>query len=294
MADCQAEAARRQSGVDVEPPAWLDASRTPGLRGVAGFSQDAVGALTGGPFAFLSYVVSGGSQADLERFSDVVPAYFMAGAQRLYLAEGKTLRQAAAELICGAAAVPAATSSTMWWHRDQLGVMVTARSPQRLDVCVVLDDHDPAAAGFEESWREWLRISNALIARSPQYETSIVTVKSVAQEMTRRAEQAAPERDDVVHPVVEVELSPEWEAALDGADDSLAGLVRELAAAGVPVPDTGQEIRGIPTELSWPSAKVVVLVGEQDGDAEELRGGGWALVPAECGAVVAAVRGNDA
>lgn len=306
MADCQDEADLRERGIAVAPPAWLNERVTGGLRGRAGFSQDAVDALVGGPFAYLSYLVSGGSRADLARFSDVVPAYFMGAGRRVYLAEGTTLTRAAAELMCGAPAVASTSSATFWWKRDQLGVLVTFRGGQRFDVCVVLDDRDPAAEGFEEAWREWLRISNALVARSDDRVTKIVTVASVAAELASAVEsESVPEvaarpaeRVDVVDRGVggvdvAVELPPEWAAVLEDVDDSLEGLVRGLADADVPPPETGEEIAGIPTEMSWPSARVVVLLEEQEGDAEELRSERWTLVPADVDAVVAAVRGND-
>lgn len=66
-----------------------------------------------------------------------------------------------------------------------------------------------------------------------------------------------------------------------------------LANVGVPVPETGEEIAGVLTELSWPSARVVVLLDEEAGDAEELGRQRWRLVPADVDAVAAAVRGND-
>lgn len=80
--------------------------------------------------------------------------------------------------------------------------------------------------------------------------------------------------------------------ALENVDTSIVPLVRQLADADVSAPESGEEIAGIPTDLSWPSEKIVVVVEPQDGDAEELEGEGWRLVPAEVTAIVAAVKGD--
>ncbi|VEI03183.1 ATP-dependent helicase [Acidipropionibacterium jensenii] len=328
MADCEQEAARRASGGSrVAPPAWLNEQITGPLRTQFGFSQDAADALTSGPFAFLDYVVSGGSQADLRRFSNAVPAYFMitggnSGARRVYLDEAMPLPEMAAGLICGQPAVPSQTSGGFWWHRGEVGVLVDAQNVMNMRICVVLDDRTASVGSetFADSWRLWLQISNALIARTPD-DTDVVTVESVR---TSRSAAAAPSsqagalaaagsselsggpvltgggtpsraRADfmVPDPAIPVELVGQWQAVLGNVDKSVAPLVRQLADAGVSVPESGEEVAGIPTDLSWPSEKIVVVVEPEEGDAEELQHEGWRLVPAEVKAIVKAVRGTD-
>ncbi|QCV96221.1 DEAD/DEAH box helicase [Acidipropionibacterium acidipropionici] len=302
MADCQAEAARREAGEAVGLPSWIDTRFTGPLRGAFGFSQDAYDALTGGPFAFLNHVVSGVSRDDLRRFSDAVPGYFALAGRRIFVEESAGLSTTAAQLVRGYPVVGQDSSPVTWWRQGPLGVLTRMRAADRFDVCVVLDDRDPGAEGFAEAWREWLRISNALIARSGECETSIVTVKSVAEEMLAsrtRGSSVRVERTDIVDRGVRgvdvaVELAPEWAAVLEDVDDRLEGLVRGLADAGVPVPETGEEIAGVPTEMSWPSARVVVLLDEEPGDAEELGSERWTVALADVDAVVAAVKGDHA
>ncbi|MDN6624510.1 MAG: hypothetical protein L0K84_05660, partial [Acidipropionibacterium jensenii] len=189
-------------------------------------------------------------------------------------------------------------------------------------VCVVLDDRTASLGSetFADSWRLWLQISNALIARTPD-DTDVVTVESVR---TSRSAAAAPSsqagalaaagsselfggpvltgegtpsraRADIMvpDPATPVELVGQWQAVLGNVDKSVGPLVRQLADAGVSVPESGEEVAGIPTDLSWPSEKIVVVAEPEEGDAEELQHEGWRLVPAEVKAIVKAVRGTD-
>ncbi len=319
MKDCHDEANRRAGAAAVERPVWLKEQLTGLLRIQFGFSQDAVDALTGGPFALLSYVVSGGSLEDLRRFGDAVPAYFMVDGEncpglRVYVEPGEPLQEVAAELICGQPAVPSQSSGTFWWRRDEVGVLVDAADPAHMRICVVLDDRAATLESetFADSWREWLRLSNALIARQSDG-TDVVTVTSVQTSL----ELAAAFREQpgepvetrsgsvpgvlsgarvditVPEPATRPELSGEWQVVLENVDKSIVPLVRDLAATGVPLPDWGEEIAGVPTELSWSSARIAVVVEPEGGDAEALQHEGWRLVSAEVEAIIAAVRGTD-
>lgn len=96
-------------------------------------------------------------------------------------------------------------------------------------------------------------------------------------------------RMDDADPIPAEVLPSAWVSVTSEVDPSLVGLVHCLASAGVPVPDAGEEIIGIPTDLSWPSAKVVVLLGQQDGDVAGLKRAGWTVVPATVEAVATAL-----
>ncbi|WIY83987.1 DEAD/DEAH box helicase [Propionimicrobium sp. PCR01-08-3] len=308
MADCNAEADHLASGQFPAAPSWLDERLTGRLRQQYGFSPAALTALTTGPFGYLSYLISGESAAGLRRFSDAVPGYFMMGVDgsaspEVYLPEDQTLTEAAARFIAGYPIVPAGASRVFWWRHNELGMLVDARKGfPHLNACLILDDRPQAVSSetFADSWREWLQISNALIARSPHLEIEIVSVSLVQQGLTAaavpeaahdavKAVLATPRVDIIAAPG----LSAEWQGVVQAIDDHrLATIVRDLADAGMPVPDAGEEIAGIPTDLSWPDAKVVVVAQPEADDQELLEAEGWSLAPADLEQIVAAVKGQ--
>lgn len=315
MADCAAEAEYQTKGHPVAAPGWLDHQLTGALRKEYGFSQDGLTALTSGPFAYLSYLVSGGSAADLQRFSDAVPAYFMKGGNgaqvlQVHLPVGQTLAEAAAQLLQGYPAAPSQSSRVFWWRRGEVGVLVDASTGLgHLDTCLIVDDRPKSVAGdtFADSWREWLQISNALIARSADRRTEITTVTVVQAGVAGgassglvpvvAAKTGVTEKIGVGEPRVDVIPAPglteDWRLAVKEIDDHrLSQIALKLAVSGLPVPDVGEEIAGVPADLSWPDAKVVVLAEPQAGDAAELEGEGWSLVAPDFEQIIAAVKGS--
>lgn len=66
--------------------------------------------------------------------------------------------------------------------------------------------------------------------------------------------------------------------------DEARGLFARLLAAGVPVPDVGEDIEGDDgevigsPELSWPGPRVAVLLPEQEGSRKKLEAADWACV----------------
>ena len=88
-------------------------------------------------------------------------------------------------------------------------------------------------------------------------------------------------------------LTEDWQWVVKEIDDHrLSQIVLKLAVSGLPVPDVGEEIAGVPADLSWPDAKVVVLAEPQAGDAAELEGEGWSLVAPDFEQIIAAVKGS--
>lgn len=85
-------------------------------------------------------------------------------------------------------------------------------------------------------------------------------------------------------------LSPGWRDLYFGnVDRTLRPLVIDLAAAGVPVPEPGAEIAGIPVELSWPREQVVVDIGFDDADRDALESRGWRVVAPRADALSSAL-----
>ena len=53
-------------------------------------------------------------------------------------------------------------------------------------------------------------------------------------------------------------LSDDWQHVSDEVDPTARALMVELAQAQFPLPDIGEEMSGIPIEISWPRHKVAV------------------------------------
>ncbi|MGW5317721.1 DEAD/DEAH box helicase [Nocardia thailandica] len=77
--------------------------------------------------------------------------------------------------------------------------------------------------------------------------------------------------------------APGWELRPDGASEAVVALLDELARAGVRQPEYGIEEgkHYWPVELSWPSAKVVVVQGVDTDRDSGLGDGGYTVVPVE-------------
>ena len=72
-------------------------------------------------------------------------------------------------------------------------------------------------------------------------------------------------------------LSQAWQAVADATLEVELDLLVQLAAAGVPVPVVGEEVDGIPLDVAWPAVKVVLAVGLDDAEQEQLSVAGWTL-----------------
>jgi len=165
------------------------------------------------------------------------------------------------------------------WQRDHL-VVVSRLGSQGIETVVMLDDR-PAALEHpthKEAWQEWLRISNAVTPAG----FVTVTARSLASQMAE--------------PVAAVEevregLTGEWarlkDLELTAAEEAL---IAELAPLGVPVPEIGLEIDGLPIDLGWPEQKVAVLFETDHGFADELGDEGWTVVAPQPELIVAALR----
>lgn len=184
----------------------------------------------------------------------------------------------------------------------------------RADFAAVLDDRSSAVGidGFHEHWTVWLHISSLLsfsaratgvVVTSVEAVTamrgSVASAPTVAGEEPAAGvvgvEEAAGTRFDYVdRPAGAMAgLSVEWVELLESGDllEEEYAVARAVAEARVEVPPVaGYELEsGLAIPLAWPAARIAVLFDPEDADVEELDGTGWTVVPAEAGAIAAAV-----
>ncbi|ROR93803.1 uncharacterized protein DUF1998 [Salana multivorans] len=182
---------------------------------------------------------------------------------------------------------PGGTSVTLTWKHGQLALALRPRdeSTGTIAVAAVLDDADSAFDdAHQESWQEWLRLSNLLNFRYA--ETAIVTSSQV--ESGHLVLPAPAETVIATDSAAEFEVA-EWEEALADAEESvrrvLLGLV-DLQHA-VPGPVVGLEVGdGIPIDLAWEKHHVIAHDGDlADGERADLLVQGWRIVPLSADAI---------
>ncbi|CAM2808996.1 DEAD/DEAH box helicase [Skermania piniformis] len=136
-------------------------------------------------------------------------------------------------------------------------------------VSVVLDDApDRLGDHAKPAWQEWLRWANLL--NFGQLPTTITTSSGIGD----TAPPAIPAEPDRAGGTA---LSQAWQAVADATLEVELDLLVQLAAAGVPVPVVGEEVDGIPLDVAWPAVKVVLAVGLDDAEQEQLSVAGWTL-----------------
>jgi ATP-dependent helicase YprA (DUF1998 family) len=177
-------------------------------------------------------------------------------------------------------------SDTIAWSFGTFGLAIRMTGqPNHAEVAVVLDDADTALhPDNRDAWREWLRWSNLLNFRT--IPPVIATRHSARHE--------APERTTMPESAGVVALSGAWLEAYEMADPAGQQLIVQLADAGLPAPVVGEEINGIPIELSWPTYRVAIDLGLADDEREELAKSGWAVCAADLDTVTEALQKGTA
>jgi ATP-dependent helicase YprA (DUF1998 family) len=154
--------------------------------------------------------------------------------------------------------------------------------PDATEIAVVIDDDDHAlGADAKDSWREWLRWSNLLNFRLLP---TVITTR-------RHAMPAVPAKPAVAPAPPEGELSGVWlDAYNEIVDPAGRELIQLLAHAQLPAPVIGEEVDGIPVEISWPQRKVAVGVGLDDDERHDLVRSGWTLCEPDVDAIAGSLQ----
>jgi hypothetical protein len=161
-----------------------------------------------------------------------------------------------------------------------------ARRPL-IKAALLLDDRDGSVDGAHvDSWRQWLRLSNALALRDWP---TVITTTSLS---------AAPTVAPATIPAEALaEMPAEWaDVYAEAAAGPEQELVRALAEhGGLTPPEVGDEgPDGIVVDLSWPRLRVAVtLPSMPEEDRGDLEAAGWRVVEASPDAIAAALAGPD-
>ncbi|MGV0834496.1 DEAD/DEAH box helicase [Mycolicibacterium thermoresistibile] len=181
----------------------------------------------------------------------------------------------------------APTGDTIAWSFGGFGFAVRMPGqPNTAEAAIVVDDADIALhTDNRDAWREWLRWSNLLNFRSVP---AVITTRTLA------ASAAPAPPAPAVEAAASVALSGAWLEAYEMAVPDGQELIVELADTDVPTPEVGEEIDGIPVELSWPTYKVVVDIGLDHDERDDLTKAGWTVCPADVDTVTATLQKGSA
>lgn len=176
---------------------------------------------------------------------------------------------------------PDPAGNTFVWHFGGFGFAVRMPAgPESTEIAVVLDDNDAAlAADAKDDWREWLRWSNLLNFRLLP---TVITTRRHAAESTAPV--------PVASAAGAVGLTGGWRDAYEQVITDGQELIAALAQFDLPVPEVGEEVDGIPIEISWPHYKIAVALGLDGDERQELTESGWTVCESQADSVKTALQ----
>ncbi|GAA0187842.1 DEAD/DEAH box helicase [Glutamicibacter creatinolyticus] len=267
-----------------ETPIWVDAQLNLKLQASFSPSASLMALISRDAMTQLWHWIHEPNAQEWGKFSDLVPFMLRTSGA------GKTDPDAVSQLAQALARreqpeLP--VGEAMYWTRS-LGFVAFAcaapgKSPATFAVGLSLDDRDLAVAdaGFGESWREWLRLSNLMA-----FKTVGLSITTVCQDIVGGSslEQQTVRKGHVALPVG-------WESLLAEALEDERVLLVELAQAGIGTPpELGLEsASGYVLSLGWSEHRIGVLL-EEDSEAQiAWEAEGWQILGPDAAAITAAL-----
>ena len=151
-------------------------------------------------------------------------------------------------------------------------------------------ERSPTGICAADSWREWLRISNALNLREQPTVDHPLTAEAPGRLRTRRSTRPFDTTVMILTVVMVPRCRPAWQAVRDltisGAErlfiEELARLDARAGAEAIPAPVVGHEADGgIPIDFAWPDARIAVFLDLDDSTpttGESLSRTGWRVL----------------
>lgn len=252
-------------------PLWFDESAAPILMAQPGMNLKPahLDLMRSGPMDLLVSWIQSPDPQGLRDLGRALPFFLAVRAQRLgAIGEETSLDTTALGLLDGENFALSGTSA--WaWHVGAL-IAVARRIPGTTDtgVVIVLDDADSAVkTGITEAWRTWLHLSNLLGLRASGTQ---VTVRSLVA--------GAPQPEGEVVFGEQAQLDAPWMEVIAQATAEERPFLALLAQDGLPVPEYGPEVGGIPLGPSWLDPKITVDVDLGDSERSDLAALGWTVV----------------
>jgi ATP-dependent helicase YprA (DUF1998 family) len=290
-------------------PPWLNDSILGELMGATGaFRQRDTDAIRYGPVSFLLDWLQDPDPGGRRALADYLPYLFAQGSRQLQLSPAADLTREAALLLADPHHEPASEDSTAanpasmswWWSNGTAGLLARATGEDfaslTIETVLVVDDRAETLADHdrsEDGWREWLRISNALVLRDQPTVITTLTDASVG------AGEAGEKLRGVRKIEFDLVLDSDWQAARGLAEsaaeraflDGLAQATVTPQGSSLPAPEVGYETGdGLPVDFAWPDARIAVFLDLEDDDSRVLELPGWRVFGNDRDAVAAALR----
>ncbi|WP_420176611.1 DEAD/DEAH box helicase [Luteococcus sp. OSA5] len=274
-----------------QPPelSWFSTQLLPGLTQLFGFNQTVPQAVQQGPMAMLAAWIQMPDPDAWRRFARALPAFIPQHTTPSVPERGSLSEVANALLTQGADGQVDGQRLSWWWRQGPVGVLARRRpdSPTHMDIAVALDDRQETLFehDFRDAWRTWLQLSNALMFRPIDLETTIVATSAAG---AQASVSSAPRRLDI---------SDAWRTVLEADfEPAVEDLAEELSKLGVTAPAlVGEEVgeQFIPVDFAWPDRHIAVTLTYDERDAEDLAAEGWRLVEPTATAIQAALEGSN-
>jgi ATP-dependent helicase YprA (DUF1998 family) len=232
------------------------------------------------PIDWLVSWLTNPDRENTKKAARAVPLAFGQGAKPAVVGQSETLSEVACRALRGKPDPAAADErrGVVVWQQGRLAASIEMLGNERIAVSLVVDDADEALSQADSAaWREWLRFSNAMALRD--WPTTVTTCSLV-------------EAGEPGQTMLGSELSADtaglpaaWAGLLASTGSPIEqGLLKHLAKAGVStLPVLGEEgPDGIPLDICWPSAKVVIEIEPMPKeDRDDLVAAGWKVLDAD-------------
>ena len=258
---------------DHSDPPWFDATAASTIMSTPGMNLKPAHLefMRRGPMDLLVAWIQSPDPEGLRDVGRALPFFLAARAQQKgAIGDSTGLGTVAVDVLDGGT-LPIDGSPAWTWGVG--AVMAVARlipGTQEAEIAVVLDDSLSAVAtGIKQSWRTWLHLSNLLGLRLTG---TNLTVRSLVTGAPADEPAPGPTADDLGP------LEQAWHEILAQATAAEEPFLALCAKIGLPVPDYGPEVHGIPLGPSWLDRKLTVDVDLGHGERSELEALGWTVV----------------
>jgi hypothetical protein len=242
--------------------------------------------VAGGPLDLLAAWVQNPDPDTLSALAMWTPAFLASADNQVQLDATEDLGQVALRVLDDQPLGSGDSDGWVWrYGAAVLVARVDDADTTAVSAALVLDDRPAALTGgtHPKAWREWLRLANLLNLR-PATRIEAVTNLHAAPPLAQPTLATSP---------IET-LTAGWYQAMELATAEERPLLLAYAAAGLPVPDVGEETdSGLPLAIAWKDQQGVVDIVLEPGDRIELENTGWHVAAPDVNAVRAALTARE-
>lgn len=276
-------------GAEHDAPPWFDETAAPIVMAQPGMNLKPahIDLMRGGPMDLLVSWIQSPDPKGLRDLGRALPFFLAVRPHwRGAIGDETGLEATALGLLDGHRLTRSGT--TAWaWHAGAVVAVIRriAGTTSDTGVALILDDADSAVqSGLKEAWRTWLHLSNLLGLR---FTATQLTVRSLVTGASTRVPETAVASGDGAP------LEGAWREIIAQATAEEGPFLAVLAQDGMPAPEYGPEVAGIPLGPSWLDRQITVDVDLGDTERSDLAALGWTVVAMDVDAVRNALQAGE-